>query len=107
MVRLVQPLSRRIPLGRWFHEAEPLTRVRLSRRQASARSTVSSGLDQWGSADRGSSGHSSTISIPHSARGSVTTEKARIVIGADGKNSLVARSVKAETYNVIASRTCG
>ncbi|MEH2294092.1 NAD(P)/FAD-dependent oxidoreductase [Nostoc sp.] len=31
--------------------------------------------------------------------GQVVTEKARIVIGADGINSLVARSVKAATYN--------
>lgn len=31
--------------------------------------------------------------------GSVVTEKARIVIGADGMNSLVARNVDPPTYN--------
>jgi flavin-dependent dehydrogenase len=35
-----------------------------------------------------------------SAGGPLVTEKARIVIGADGRNSLVARSVGAPTYNV-------
>lgn len=34
------------------------------------------------------------------------TERARIVIGADGRNSLVARSVQAPTYNVHPSLTC-
>jgi 2-polyprenyl-6-methoxyphenol hydroxylase-like FAD-dependent oxidoreductase len=34
-------------------------------------------------------------------------ERARLVIGADGRNSLVARAVGAHVYNVIPSLTCG
>ncbi|MBW4502022.1 MAG: NAD(P)/FAD-dependent oxidoreductase [Scytonema hyalinum WJT4-NPBG1] len=37
---------------------------------------------------------------------STVTEKARIVIGSDGKNSLVARSVRAPEYNTIPSLGC-
>jgi flavin-dependent dehydrogenase len=37
--------------------------------------------------------------------GSVVTEHARIVIGADGKNSIVAKKVKAEKYNEVPART--
>ncbi len=42
----------------------------------------------------------------HAIGGATVTEKARIVIGADGRNSLVARSVEAPTYNVHPSLTC-
>jgi flavin-dependent dehydrogenase len=38
--------------------------------------------------------------------GAVVTEKARIVIGADGLRSLVARSVEAQTYNAVPALTC-
>ena len=38
--------------------------------------------------------------------GATVTEKARIVIGADGRNSLTARSVEAPTYNAHPSLTC-
>jgi flavin-dependent dehydrogenase len=38
--------------------------------------------------------------------GSAVTERATIVIGADGRNSLVARSVGASTYNEHPSATC-
>lgn len=41
-----------------------------------------------------------------SAGGAPVTEKARIVIGADGMNSLVARSVGAPSYNVRPTLTC-
>jgi flavin-dependent dehydrogenase len=34
-------------------------------------------------------------------------ERARLVIGADGRNSLVARAVGAHVYNVVPSLTCG
>jgi flavin-dependent dehydrogenase len=40
------------------------------------------------------------------AGGAMVTEKARIVIGADGLRSLVARSVQAPTYNVQPTFTC-
>jgi flavin-dependent dehydrogenase len=39
--------------------------------------------------------------------GSAVTEEARIVIGADGPHSIVARSVQAPTYNERPSLTCG
>ena len=42
----------------------------------------------------------------HAAGGATVTEQARIVIGADGRNSLVARSVEAPTYNEHPSLTC-
>ena len=35
----------------------------------------------------------------HAAGGETVTERARVVIGADGKNSLVAKTVRAEQYN--------
>ena len=35
----------------------------------------------------------------HAAGGETVTERARVVIGADGKNSLVAKTVQAEQYN--------
>ncbi len=38
--------------------------------------------------------------------GAATTEKARIVIGADGTNSTVARTVQAPVYNVQPTLTC-
>lgn len=38
--------------------------------------------------------------------GNEFTEKARIVIGADGKNSILARAVKAEEYNTIPKASC-
>jgi len=38
--------------------------------------------------------------------GNVFTEHARIVIGADGKNSIVARAVEAEEYNVRPKASC-
>ncbi|MET0809620.1 MAG: FAD-dependent monooxygenase, partial [Thermoleophilaceae bacterium] len=41
-----------------------------------------------------------------SATGEPVTERARIVIGADGMNSLVARSVKVTAYNVEPALTC-
>ncbi|MEW6637065.1 MAG: NAD(P)/FAD-dependent oxidoreductase [Actinomycetota bacterium] len=40
------------------------------------------------------------------ASGAMVTEKARIVIGADGMRSLVARGVQAPTYNVRPTFTC-
>jgi flavin-dependent dehydrogenase len=40
------------------------------------------------------------------AGGAMVTEKARIVIGAEGLHSLVARSVQAATYNVRPTLTC-
>jgi flavin-dependent dehydrogenase len=40
------------------------------------------------------------------AGSAAVTERARIVIGADGRNSLVARSVAAPSYNVHPSLTC-
>ncbi len=39
--------------------------------------------------------------------GAVVTERARIVIGADGQHSMVARSVGAETYSEQPTTTCG
>lgn len=36
----------------------------------------------------------------HAVGGATVTEEARIVIGADSRNSLVARSVEAPAYNV-------
>ena len=42
----------------------------------------------------------------HAAGGGTVTEQARIVIGADGLHSLVARSVQAPTYNVRPALTC-
>lgn len=42
----------------------------------------------------------------HAAGGAMVTEQARIVIGADGLRSLVARSVQAPTYNVRPTLTC-
>src|SRR6266540_3523787 len=36
-----------------------------------------------------------------------TAERAKLVIGADGRNSLVARAVGAHVYNVVSSQTCG
>lgn len=42
----------------------------------------------------------------HAAGGAMVTEKARIVIGADGLRSLVARSVGAATYNETPALTC-
>ena len=42
----------------------------------------------------------------HAADGATVTEKARIVVGADGMNSLVARSVGAPTYNAHPTLTC-
>ncbi|KXK55281.1 MAG: Dehydrogenase flavoprotein [Chlorobi bacterium OLB5] len=38
--------------------------------------------------------------------GSNITEKAKLVIGADGRNSLVARKVNAKTYNALPALTC-
>lgn len=38
--------------------------------------------------------------------GGLVTEEARLVIGADGVHSLVARTVQAPTYNEIPTRTC-
>ena len=35
----------------------------------------------------------------HAAGGETVSERARVVIGADGKNSLVAKTVRAEQYN--------
>lgn len=40
------------------------------------------------------------------AGGATVTERARIVIGADGRNSLVARAVQAQAYNEHPSLTC-
>jgi flavin-dependent dehydrogenase len=42
----------------------------------------------------------------HAVGGAMVTEQARIVIGADGLRSLVARSVQAPTYNVRPTLTC-
>jgi 2-polyprenyl-6-methoxyphenol hydroxylase-like FAD-dependent oxidoreductase len=42
----------------------------------------------------------------HAAGGATVTEQARIVIGADGMRSFVARSVQAPSYNVRPSLTC-
>src|SRR5687767_2509845 len=42
----------------------------------------------------------------HSKGGKTVTEKARMVIGADGRNSMVAKTVRAESYNVIPTLTC-
>jgi flavin-dependent dehydrogenase len=42
----------------------------------------------------------------HAVGGAMVTEKARIVIGADGLRSLVARTVQAATYNVRLTLTC-
>jgi flavin-dependent dehydrogenase len=43
----------------------------------------------------------------HDRTGIEVEERAQIVIGADGRNSLVARSVKAAEYNVRPALTCG
>jgi flavin-dependent dehydrogenase len=43
----------------------------------------------------------------HDRSGSETEERARIVIGADGRNSLVARAVEAAEYNTRPALTCG
>ena len=45
--------------------------------------------------------------VGQSASGRRHTERARIVIGADGRNSLVAKSVGAPEYHTRASLTCG
>ncbi|MGE5445149.1 MAG: NAD(P)/FAD-dependent oxidoreductase [Ignavibacteriales bacterium] len=42
----------------------------------------------------------------HRKGGSTVTETARIVIGADGMHSIVARTVKSPRYNVVPSLTC-
>lgn len=42
----------------------------------------------------------------HSKGGTPVTEKARIVIGADGRNSVLAKKVHAESYNEIPVLTC-
>lgn len=42
----------------------------------------------------------------HTQGGSVITEQARIVIGADGKHSIVARTMQAPTYNTRPALTC-
>jgi flavin-dependent dehydrogenase len=42
----------------------------------------------------------------HGAGGATVTENARIVIGADGRNSLLARTVGAPTYNAHPTLTC-
>jgi flavin-dependent dehydrogenase len=42
----------------------------------------------------------------HAVGGAMVTEQARIVIGADGLRSLVARSVQAPTYNATPALTC-
>src|SRR5215213_10200743 len=42
----------------------------------------------------------------HTAGGAMVTEQARIVIGADGLRSFVARSVQAPSYNVRPALTC-
>lgn len=42
----------------------------------------------------------------HTKAGAAVTESARIVIGADGPSSVVARSVKAPSYNVKPTLTC-
>jgi 2-polyprenyl-6-methoxyphenol hydroxylase-like FAD-dependent oxidoreductase len=36
----------------------------------------------------------------HAAGGTEVVERARVVVGADGRNSLVARAVQAERYQV-------
>jgi flavin-dependent dehydrogenase len=43
----------------------------------------------------------------HDRNGTEVQEQARIVIGADGRNSLVARAVEATEYNVRPALTCG
>lgn len=43
----------------------------------------------------------------HAKGGPTVTERAYLVIGADGMNSLVARGVGAPEYNTVPSRTCG
>jgi flavin-dependent dehydrogenase len=43
----------------------------------------------------------------HSPTGATITERARVVIGADGKHSLVAKAVSALTYDVRPPLTCG
>jgi len=47
------------------------------------------------------------VGIRGSANGRIVEERARIVIGADGRNSLVARQVGAPVYNDRPSLTCG
>jgi flavin-dependent dehydrogenase len=42
----------------------------------------------------------------HTQGGPLITEQARIVIGADGKHSIVARSIQAPTYNTRPALTC-
>lgn len=42
----------------------------------------------------------------HAIGGAMVSEQARIVIGADGMRSLVARSIQAATYKVVPARTC-
>jgi flavin-dependent dehydrogenase len=42
----------------------------------------------------------------HTQGGSLVTEQARIVIGADGKHSIVARTMQAPTYNARPALTC-
>ena len=42
----------------------------------------------------------------HAAGGAMVTEEARIVVGADGLRSFVARSVQAPAYNTRPARTC-
>lgn len=42
----------------------------------------------------------------HGVGGAPVTEQARIVIGADGLRSMVARQVEAPSYNVVPARTC-
>jgi 2-polyprenyl-6-methoxyphenol hydroxylase-like FAD-dependent oxidoreductase len=42
----------------------------------------------------------------HATRGASVTERARMVIGADGRNSIVGRSVGARAYNVRGTLTC-
>ena len=48
----------------------------------------------------------SPASAGHAAGGATVTEQARIVIGADGLHSLVARSVQAPAYNMTPALTC-
>ncbi len=43
----------------------------------------------------------------HAAGGATVTERARVVVGADGKHSLVAKAVQAERYNEVAPLQCG
>jgi flavin-dependent dehydrogenase len=42
----------------------------------------------------------------HTKGGGTAHEKARIVVGADGRNSIIARMVNAQSYNTIPSMTC-